>query len=43
MSPAAITVDAIGTIYMADEGGNRIVQMDDITGTGWTTFGTVGS
>lgn len=28
---------------MADTGNNRIVRMDDMTGTGWTTLGTSGT
>ena len=30
-------------IYVTDGGHNRIVQMDDMTGTGWTTLGTAGT
>jgi ribosomal protein S11 len=30
-------------IYVTDSGNNRIVRMDDMTGTNWTTFGTGGS
>jgi sugar lactone lactonase YvrE len=29
-------------IYVTDSGNNRIVRMDDMTGTDWTTFGTAG-
>jgi hypothetical protein len=30
-------------IYVSDNGNNRIVRMDDMTGAGWTAFGSVGS
>jgi sugar lactone lactonase YvrE len=30
-------------IYVTDGGHNRIEQMDDMTGTGWTTLGTSGT
>ncbi len=30
-------------IFVADTGNNRIVRIDDMTGAGWTTFGTRGS
>jgi hypothetical protein len=30
-------------IYVADRDNSRIVRIDDMTGAGWTTFGTAGS
>ncbi|HET6383702.1 MAG TPA: hypothetical protein VFJ58_09945, partial [Armatimonadota bacterium] len=30
-------------IYVSEIGNNRIVRMNDITGAGWTTFGSLGS
>lgn len=36
-------MDAAGRIYVADTGNSRIVRMNDMTGTGWTELGTVGS
>src|SRR2546427_6118348 len=41
-SPSGIFVSA-GQIYVADRNNNRIVRMNDMTGAGWTTFGTLGS
>jgi hypothetical protein len=31
-----------GQIYVADGLNNRIIRMNDMTGAGWTTFGTAG-
>jgi hypothetical protein len=39
--PERIALDAQGRIYVAD--GNRIVRMNDITGNGWTAFGSHGA
>jgi hypothetical protein len=49
-APQGIYVDGAGHIYVADFGGqgegfgadNRIVRMDDMSGTNWTTLGTLG-
>jgi len=50
--PAAIALgisrDSVGAptvsnILIADSGNNRIVLVNDLLGTGWTTFGTVGA
>src|SRR3989441_6291482 len=38
-----ISPPPIPAIYVADESNNRIVRMDDVTGAGWTPFGTFGS
>src|SRR5438876_1640545 len=38
-----ISPPPVPKIYVADESNNRIVRMDDMTGTGWTAFGTLGS
>lgn len=51
-SPADfVTIEAVGDmvidgsdrIYFSDWGNNRIIRIDDITGAGWTTYGTSGS
>jgi Bacterial Ig-like domain/NHL repeat len=49
-APTGIFVDGTGRIYVSDYGGsigygvdNRIVRMDDMTGTSWTTLGTEGA
>jgi streptogramin lyase len=39
----AIFVDTAGRIFIVDGGNGRIVRMDDMTGAGWTTFGTLGT
>jgi methionine-rich copper-binding protein CopC len=49
-APNGIYVDGAGHIYVADSGGqgegygadDRIVRMDDMDGTNWTTLGTLG-
>ncbi|HEX2952406.1 MAG TPA: hypothetical protein VHR47_00305 [Bacillota bacterium] len=43
-NPTNGPVGSVGSpkIYVADTGNNRIVRMDDMTGAGWTTFGTEG-
>ncbi len=38
-----ITVGPDGKIYIADEHNHRIVRIDDMTGKGWTVFGSEGS
>jgi hypothetical protein len=38
-----VAVDATGRIYITDPGNNRIVRIDNMSGAGWTTFGTAGS
>src|SRR5205809_7574762 len=38
-----ISPPPVPKIYVADESNNRIVRMDDMTGAGWTAFGTSGS
>src|SRR2546428_8107880 len=38
-----ISPPPIPAIYVADASNNRIVRMDDMTGAGWTPFGTFGS
>jgi len=48
LGPFAITVDAAGTIYVTDldpvtQTESRIVSMNDMNGSGWTTFGSPGS
>ena len=40
--PTGAAVDASGHIYITDYGNNRIVRMDDMSGTGWTAFGAQG-
>jgi ribosomal protein S11 len=38
-----IALDSLGRIYVADSGNNRIVRIEDMTGAGWTSFGSPGS
>ena len=38
--PHAVRLDAQGRIYIADGGNCRIVRIDDMTGAGWTEYGT---
>ena len=40
--PTGVVVDASGHIYVADSDNNRIVRMDDMSGTNWTTIGSSG-
>ena len=40
--PSAVTADAQGHIYIAD-GYCRVIRIDDMTGTNWTTYGSCGS
>ena len=30
-------------IYISDSGNSRIVRIDDMSGAGWTTYGSLGS
>ena len=39
----AIALDSAGRIYVADTYNGRIVRIDDMQGTNWTTYGTYGS
>src|SRR2546426_182056 len=43
IDPASIFVEAAGRIYVADALNNRIVRMNDMTGSGWVTLGSPGS
>ena len=36
-------MDGTNRIYVADYSNNRIVRMTDVTGAGWTTFGSKGT
>ena len=38
-----ISPPPVPKIYVADASNNRIVRMDDMTGAGWTEFGTFGN
>ena len=40
---SSVFVDGSGRIYFADPIRHRIVRIDDLTGSGWTTFGTKGT
>jgi DNA-binding beta-propeller fold protein YncE len=42
-TPAGIALDTNGRISVADSGNNRIVRMDNISGSGWAAFGSLGS
>src|SRR5256885_8888290 len=35
---APVAFDASGRIYVADSGNGRLVRMDDMNGTNWTTL-----
>ncbi|MDI6773259.1 MAG: hypothetical protein QME77_11835 [bacterium] len=39
----SVTPPLTGQIYVADRLNNRIVRINDMTGAGWTTFGSTGS
>ena len=39
---ALLTIPAL-QIFVADQINHRIVRINDMTGAGWTTFGTFGS
>ncbi|MDE2126650.1 MAG: hypothetical protein KGJ62_08675 [Armatimonadetes bacterium] len=41
-NPTGVYVDSQGKIWVADSGNNRIVRMDDITGTNWVAYGKLG-
>ena len=41
--PSEVALDANGHIYVLDGGNNRIVRVEDMSGSGWTTLGTLGS
>jgi DNA-binding beta-propeller fold protein YncE len=41
--PTGVFVDSQQRIYIADMGNSRIVRIDDMTGKGWTTFGSIGT
>ena len=36
-NPAGLAFDSIGRIYVADYNNNRIVRMNDMSGSGWIT------
>jgi DNA-binding beta-propeller fold protein YncE len=40
--PAAVATDVDDRVYIADSGNRRIVRMDDVAGTAWTTLGAPG-
>jgi len=42
-APCGLAVDGQGRIYVADRGNHRVVRVDDVNGTGWTTLGVLGS
>src|SRR2546427_12183861 len=37
-----VTPPPAGQIFVADRNNNRIVRIDNMAGTGWTTFGSGG-
>jgi len=41
--PTDIKVGSNGKIYIADTNNDRVVRIDDMTGAGWTSLGTVGT
>ena len=40
--PAGITVETGGHAFVADMSNNRIVSIDDMKGTNWVAFGSIG-
>src|SRR5207244_5665607 len=38
-----LSIDAAGIIYVMDTGNTRLVRMDYLNGTNWTTFSGIGS
>lgn len=43
-SPTSVALDSKGRIYITNQGsGPGIIRIDDMTGKGWTTFGSKGS
>ena len=43
-APCGVCVDSAGRIYVSESSSNsRIVRMDDMDGTNWTVFGTLGA
>lgn len=42
-NPTGVAIDAQGRILVADQGNGRIVRMDDMKGSGWTAFGSIGT
>lgn len=41
--PRGVDIDSLGRIYIADSGNNRIIRIDDMTGTNFTTYGSLGA
>jgi streptogramin lyase len=41
-SPWGIALDSSGRIYVADTYNNRVVRMDNMSGSGWTAYGSYG-
>ncbi len=41
--PGNVVEDNQGRIYVADSSNHRIVRMDDMSGTGWVSYGALGS
>jgi sugar lactone lactonase YvrE len=42
LEPNGLVLDSMGRIYVADTANQRIVRIDDMTGTNWTTLGVSG-
>ncbi len=43
MNPVAVAVGPSGKIYVVDENRHRVVRMDDMTGAGWVSLGSLGN
>jgi hypothetical protein len=41
--PASIAATSTGRLVIADRGNDRIIVIDDLSGSGWQTLGTTGS
>jgi DNA-binding beta-propeller fold protein YncE len=43
MAVSGVAVDSGGRIYVTDWYNNRIVRINDMSGAGWTAYGSLGN